>query len=143
MEKEIKGGPQIFASSYEDIVTIGEDALLRCNTKVSDLMNSNFKAFFHATDYQSAQSISKNGIKLDYCRSRLDFGYLQSFYLNPSFDNAISFVKDKEGFNGVVIYWVDMERAKKNEISGFSSRRELMERDSGFVEVWTVFSSRC
>ncbi|CAG8639362.1 2707_t:CDS:2, partial [Diversispora eburnea] len=132
---ERKGEPQIFASSYEEIATIGEEALLRCNTKVSNLINSNFKAFFHATNYQSAQSISKNGIKLDYCRSRLDFGYLQSFYLNPSFDNAISFVKNNVGFNGIVVYWVDMEKAKSMRY------RDLVPDENLWREV--VVSSRC
>ncbi|CAG8579379.1 8836_t:CDS:2 [Diversispora eburnea] len=110
---ERKGGPQIFVSSYEDIVTIGEDALLRCNTKVSNPMNSNFKA----------------------CRPRLDFGYLQSFYLNPPFDNAVSVVKNNEGYNGIVIYWVDMERVKSIKY------RDLIPDKNLWREV--VVSSRC
>ncbi|CAG8655592.1 10152_t:CDS:2, partial [Acaulospora morrowiae] len=47
--------PQMFASSYEEIVTIGKDGLISCNTKVSNPTDSNPKAFFHATDYQSAK----------------------------------------------------------------------------------------
>ena len=69
---ERRGGPQMFASSSEEIITIGEDALLLCNTKVTNPMNTNYKAFLRATKYQSGQSISKDGIKLGYCRPFLD-----------------------------------------------------------------------
>ncbi|CAG8495557.1 13192_t:CDS:1 [Acaulospora colombiana] len=79
---ERKGGPQIFASSYEENIDIGENSLLRCNKKVSTPADTNYKAFFHATNYHSARSISKNGIKLNYCRANLDFGASSSFHLN-------------------------------------------------------------
>ena len=63
---ERRGGPQMFASFYDEILSIGEEALLKCNSKVSNLMGTNYKAFFHATNYQSSQSINKNGIKLNW-----------------------------------------------------------------------------
>ncbi|CAG8633408.1 18324_t:CDS:1, partial [Acaulospora morrowiae] len=80
--------------------------------------------------YQSAQSISKNGIKLNYCRVNLDFGASTSFYLNPSFDNAIDFIKGREGFYGIVVYWVDMEKVKsmvyRDSISDENLWREVV-----------------
>ena len=109
---ERKGGPQMFASSYEDIINIGKDTLLINNTKVEDPANTNYQVFFHATDYQSAQSISKNGINLYQCRPYLDLGRSPSLYLNPSLENAIDFIRNRVGFNAIVIYWVDTERVK-------------------------------
>ncbi|CAG8518511.1 15869_t:CDS:1 [Acaulospora morrowiae] len=132
---ERKGDPQMFASSYEEIIDIGENSLLGCNTKVSNPADINYKAFFHATDYQSAQSISKNGIKLNYCRANLDFGSSTSFYLNPSLDNVIDFIKGREGFYGIVVYWADMEKVKSMVY------RDLISDENLWREV--VVASRC
>ncbi|CAG8706573.1 5819_t:CDS:2, partial [Gigaspora rosea] len=89
-----KDGPQLFSTSYEDIA-IGIDDFLSSNMKVADAntMHSTYHAFFHTTNQQSAQAISKNGIKLQYCKPDLNFGAVSSFYLNPSIDNAIDLIK--------------------------------------------------
>lgn len=132
-----KGGPQMFASSYEDIAT-GIDGFLNNNTKVTNanLMNTTYRSFFHATDYQSAQAISKNGIKLPQCKPSLDFGSDPSFYLNPSIDNAIDWIKDRNGFHGIVVYWVDIDK-----LQSMNYRDLVSEGDDLWKKV--VVSSRC
>src|SRR6185436_18523788 len=132
-----KGDPQMFASSYEEILTIGENTLLESNAKVANAMDGNYKVFFHATDYQSAQSISKNGINLIYCKTKLNFGASSSFYLNPSLDNAIDFIKKRwsVGFCGIVVYWVDMEKIRS------TMYRDLIPDENLWKEV--VVTSRC
>ncbi|CAG8768349.1 12893_t:CDS:2, partial [Dentiscutata erythropus] len=132
-----KGGPQMFAASYEDIAA-GIDDFLSSNTKVADAntMCSTYCAFFHATNQQSAQDISKNGIKLSYCKRDLDFGSDPSFYLNPSIDNAIDLIKSRRGFNGIVVYWVNMDRIKSMK------HRDLVSEGE---DLWkrVVVASRC
>ncbi|CAG8788499.1 14261_t:CDS:1 [Gigaspora margarita] len=132
-----KGGPQMFATSYEDIAT-GIDDLLSNNTKVADVntMCSTYHAFFHATNQQSAQAINKNGIKISYCKRDLDFGADPSFYLNPSIDNAIDLIKNRSGFNGIVVYWVNMDRIKSMKYRDLVSEGE---------DLWksVVVASRC
>lgn len=100
----------MFASSYDDIAT-GIDKILSNNMKVTNanLTNTMWHAFFYATNYQSTQATSKNGIRLG---CDLDFGRELSFYLNPSIENAIDWIKDHKGFNGIVVYWVDVDRIK-------------------------------
>ena len=131
-----KGGPQMFASSYDDIATrIGE--ILSNNTKVTSANSTNTtrRAFFHSTNYQSAQTISKNGIRLGYGRSNLNFGREPSFYLNPSIENAIDWIKNRKGFNGIVVYWVDVDRIKSMRY------RDLVSEDDLWKKV--VVASRC
>ncbi|CAI2184053.1 19687_t:CDS:2 [Funneliformis geosporum] len=132
---ERKGGPQMFASSYEYIINIGKDTLLINNTKVANQANTNYQAFFHATDYQSAQSISKNGINPYLGRPCLDFGRSPSFYLNPSLENAIDFIRNRVGFYAIIIYWVDTERVKS------MAYRDLVPNEELWKEV--VVASRC
>ncbi|CAG8717917.1 5306_t:CDS:2, partial [Acaulospora morrowiae] len=133
-------GPQMFASSYEEIVTIGKDSLISCNTKVTNPTDSNHKAFFHATNYQSAKSISKNGIYLTCYRNYLDFGKNQSFYLNPSLDNAIDLIKRRDGFNGIVVYWVDMEKVKSLVYRDLTTDENLWRELSNPREILTAFN---
>lgn len=132
-----KVGPQMFASSYSDIAT-GIDKILSNNTKVADanLTNTTRQAFFHATNYQSAQAISKNGIKVAHCRHSLDFGSSPSFYLNPSIDNAIDWIKTSKGFNGIIVYWVETDRIKS-----MNYRDLVSEGDDLWKKV--VVASRC
>ncbi|RHZ46637.1 hypothetical protein Glove_610g18 [Diversispora epigaea] len=131
-----EGGPQMFASSLEEIVNIGENTLIRCNTKVTNAMDINYKAFFHATNYQGAQSISDIGIDLTCGRNHLDFGKFQSFYLNSSLDNAIDFIKKRKmGFFGIVVYWVDIEKLRSMRY------QDLQSDESLWKEV--VVASRC
>ncbi|RHZ69721.1 hypothetical protein Glove_279g57 [Diversispora epigaea] len=132
-----EGGPQMFASSFEEIINMGENTLIRYNTKVSNPMDTNYKAFFHATNYISIQSIIDDGIRLRCCRNDLDFGSSQSFYLNPSLDNAIEFIKKRRivGFYGIVVYWVDMEKVKS------MMYQDLIPNESLWKEV--VVASRC
>jgi hypothetical protein len=122
---EIRGGPQMFASSYEDIATRIEGYLCN-NTKVTDFnsMNTTYRVFYHATNHQSAQAISKYGIKIQECNHSLDFGSDPSFYLNPSIDNAIDWIKHRKGFNGIVVYWVDIERIQSMNYRNLVSEGE-------------------
>lgn len=131
-----RGGPQMFASSYDEIAT-KIDEILSNNTKVTNSISKNTtqRVFFHATNYQSAQAISKNGINLPQCRHSLDFGSVPSFYLNPSIDNAIEWIKDWRGFNGIVVYWVDIEKIQSMKY------RDLGSDDDLWKEV--VVASRC
>ncbi|PKY41675.1 hypothetical protein RhiirA4_396318 [Rhizophagus irregularis] len=130
-------GPQMFASSYDDIAA-KIDEILSNNTKVSNVnsTNSTRRAYFHATNQQSAQSISKNGIKLGYSKHSLDFGFNPSFYLNPDIGNAIDWIKPRKGFNGIVIYWVDVEK-----IQSMKYRNLVTEGDDVWKKV--VVASRC
>ncbi|CAG8704611.1 15539_t:CDS:1 [Cetraspora pellucida] len=132
-----KGGPQMFASSYEDIAT-GIDDFLSSNTKVADAntMCSTYRAFFNATNQQSAQAISKNGIKHTHCKRDLDFGSYPSFYLNPSIDHAIDWIKNRRGFTGIVVYWVNMDRIKSMKYRDLVSEGE---------DLWkrVVVASKC
>ncbi|RIA95321.1 hypothetical protein C1645_816813 [Glomus cerebriforme] len=132
-----KGGPQMFASSYDDIAT-GIDKILSSNTKVADANSTNTTqhAFFYATNYQSVQAISKNGIKLKYGKSNLDFGRDPSFYLNSSINNAINWIKNRKGFNGIVVYWVEIDRIKS-----MNYRDLVSEGDDLWKRV--VVASRC
>ena len=88
------------------------------------------------TDYKSAQVISKNGIKLAHCKHSLDFGSYPSFYLNPSIDNAIDWIKNRKGFNGIVVYWVETDRIKS------MNYRDLVSKGD---DLWKkmVVASRC
>ncbi|CAG8491529.1 9412_t:CDS:1 [Acaulospora morrowiae] len=132
-----EGGPHMFASSFEQIVSIGEDALIRCNAKVANIMDNNHKAFFHSTKYENAQCISETGIDLTCFRNHLDFGKNQSFYLHPSVDNAIDFIKNRwsVGFYGIVVYWVNMDRLRSMKY------RDLTQDENLWREV--VVASRC
>jgi hypothetical protein len=89
-------------------------------------------AFFHATNYQSAQEFSKHGINFAHAHS-LDFGSYPSFYLNPSIENVI---KNRKGFNGIVVYWVDTDRIKS------MNYWDLVSEDD---DLWkkVVVASRC
>lgn len=131
-------GPFMFASSYKDIIDIGIDGLLSNNTKVTSAnsKSTTHQAFFHATNQRSAQDISENGIILSRGRANFDFGYTQSFYLNPSLDHAIEWIKKHKGFNGIVVYWVDIDKIKS------MSYRDL---DSEIEDFWreVVVASRC
>ncbi|GBC05885.1 hypothetical protein RclHR1_00650004 [Rhizophagus clarus] len=93
-----KGRPQMFASSYQDIIDMGIDELLS--------------------------------------RINLDFGSTQSFYLNPSLDNTIDLIKNIEGFNRLVVYWVDIDKIK-----GMNYRDLVSEGKDLWKEV--VIASRC
>ncbi|RHZ80411.1 hypothetical protein Glove_136g114 [Diversispora epigaea] len=130
-------GPQMFASSFKEIIDIEKNDLIKCNTKVVNAIDINYKAFFHATDYQGIQSISENGIKLIYCRTELDFGASSSFYLNPSLENTIDLIKKRGsvGFYGIIVYWVNIEKLKS------MIYRDLIPNESLWREV--VVASRC
>src|SRR2546423_8523889 len=88
------------------------------------------------TDYKSAQVISKNGIKLAHCKHSLDFGSCPSFYLDSSIDNAIDWIKDRKGFNGIVVYWVNIDKLKS-----MNYRDLVSEGDDLWKRV--VVASRC
>jgi hypothetical protein len=132
-----KGGPQMFASSYDDIAA-KIDEILRNNTKVSNVNSTNSirRAYFHATNQQSAQSISKNGIKLAYSKHNLDFGFNPSYYLNPSISNAIDWIKLRKGFNGIVVYWADIEKIQSMKYQNLISEGD---------DIWkrVMVTSRC
>src|SRR5688572_16734697 len=94
-----------------------DDLLNTNNTKVTnvntmDSSHTTYRAFYYATNQQSAQAIAKNAyeINLTQYKHSLDFGSDPSFYSNPSIDNAIECIKYRKGFNGIVVYWVDIEK---------------------------------
>ncbi|KAF0519689.1 hypothetical protein F8M41_016494 [Gigaspora margarita] len=94
-----KGGPQMFASSYEDIAT-GIDDFLSSNTKVADAntMCSTYRLSF-------AQRINKAP-------------------------------KNRRGFTGIVVYWVNMDSLKNMKYQDLVSEGE---------DLWknVVVASRC
>ncbi|CAB4414306.1 unnamed protein product [Rhizophagus irregularis] len=96
----------------------------------ANLTNTTRRAFFYATNYQSA---SKNGIRL---RCDLNFGREPSFYLNPSIENAIDWIKDHKGFNGIIVYWVDVDIIKSMRYQDLVSEGD---------DLWkgVVVASRC
>ncbi|RHZ77374.1 hypothetical protein Glove_180g101 [Diversispora epigaea] len=130
-------GPQMFASSFEKIINIGEDSLIMYNTKITNAMDINYKAFFYSTTYENVQSINEIGIDLTCCRNHLDFGKNQSFYLNPSLDNAIDFIKNRwsAGFYGIIVYWINMKKLKSMKY------QDLTQDENLWKEV--VVASRC
>ncbi|PKC06667.1 hypothetical protein RhiirA5_419241 [Rhizophagus irregularis] len=85
-----KGGPQMFASSYDDITT-----------RIDEILSNNMKLL-----------------------------------PNPSIENAIDWIKDRKGFNGIVMYWVDVDRIKSMRYQDLVSEGD---------DLWkgVVVASRC
>jgi len=64
-----------------------------------------------------------------------DISSISAFYLNPSLENAVDFVKHERRFNAIVVYWVDVERLKTMEYRGLVPDEQLWRE--------VVVASRC